>query len=156
MRVRRASMVQVIKEDDVSSYQACRETRGGGSDHHMSKRSATLTIRQVPAASLADVLRDAMRGGRFVRVSYAGRHDGIVRERTVRAGVTRYLAGGPAAYDPADHGLIRVYDVTARGYRSIDAGRIRSVTSAGVRYMTPRSTPRAGRGTLMMEEGEIC
>lgn len=57
--------------------------------------------------------------------------DGSTRHMNCRMGVTKHLKGGERAYDPADHGLVCVYDMQARGYRSIALDTLRRLTMGG-------------------------
>ncbi len=57
--------------------------------------------------------------GRFFAVTFVKRSTNTLRHMNARLGVTTHLRGGPRSYDPAQHNLITVYDVNAKGYRSI-------------------------------------
>ncbi len=50
------------------------------------------------------------------------RHE--IRRMVCRTGVHKHLHGGPPAYDPRDHGLVWVYDLQAKGYRSIPVDNV--------------------------------
>lgn len=54
--------------------------------------------------------------GRIFSVKFISRTTGEFREMTCRTGVTKHLAGGERAYDPAEHNLVYVYDMK-NGYR---------------------------------------
>lgn len=72
--------------------------------------------------------------GRLFSVQFIKRSTGELRQMTARVGVTRYLSGGPRAYNPADYNLITVFEVTPRepgGYKSIPLDAILSITFRG-------------------------
>ena len=81
------------------------------------------------------VLERALRGGKFVSVAYVARGDGVLRRRTVRKGVSKYVTGAGANYVPAEHGLVRVYDMTAKGYRTIAVEGITEIRSGFRRFV---------------------
>lgn len=79
----------------------------------------------------------------FVTVTFIKRSDGSPRTMTCRRRVTKYLKGGPPAYDPNDHALIWVWETTASavragskrgGYKSIPVAGIILFESGGIRY----------------------
>lgn len=51
-----------------------------------------------------------------------------------RVGVKRYEKGGTPAYNPDDYGLLWVWDLEKRGYRSIPLDRVISVRINGIEY----------------------
>lgn len=67
----------------------------------------------------------------FFTVEFVKRTTGEYRKMNCRKGVTKHLAGGPAAYNPNDHDLIWVYSMDAPGYRSIPMEGIISVATSG-------------------------
>ncbi len=71
--------------------------------------------------------------GRIFGVRFVKRTTGEERTMQARLGVVRVrgdLGSGPA-YDAASHGLIRVWDMAANGYRSVPAEGIVAVSVAG-------------------------
>lgn len=72
--------------------------------------------------------------GKFFRVVFIKRTTGEVRTMIARMGVRKHLKGGSPAYDFKEKGLIPVYDVQKRGYRSIPIEGIKSLRVNGVDY----------------------
>lgn len=58
-------------------------------------------------------------GGTIFSVGFIKRTNGEFRHMVCRLGVHKHLQGGDRAYDPVEKGLLAVYDVVSRGYRSI-------------------------------------
>ncbi len=56
---------------------------------------------------------------RIFAVDFRKRDDGTLRHMVCRTGVRVGLVGGKPAYDPAVHGLLLVWDVQKRAYRTI-------------------------------------
>jgi len=83
----------------------------------MTRRDAVTFIRQT--------------AGKVFAVAFVKRGDGSLRVMNCRLGVKKHLRGGPQAYDPADHGLIVVYDMASRGYRSIPVDSITGIEVSG-------------------------
>lgn len=96
--------------------------------------------------------------GRLFTVTFVKRSDNTLRCMTARTGVTRYLRGGPRAYDPADHNLISVFEVTPRprkpgapfrmrreseGYKAIPLDAILTITYAHRTYTFTEQQQRA-------------
>lgn len=72
----------------------------------------------VSAAELETQLRKEARGTIF-SVGFLKRSNGEFRQMQCRFGVRSRLSGGEQGYDPNSKGLITVYDVVKRGYRTI-------------------------------------
>lgn len=68
-------------------------------------------------------------------VEFVKRTTGEFRTMNCRKGVTKHLAGGHAAYNPAHHNLLWVYSLDAKGYRSIAIEGIVSLKMDGVTYI---------------------
>ncbi len=73
-------------------------------------------------------------------VVFTKRTTGEERVMNCRKGVTKHLKGGPAAYDPAAHQLLWVFDMQKKAYRSIAIEGITSLKMEGVTYI-PQDTP---------------
>lgn len=69
--------------------------------------------------------------GRFVTVVFT-KKDGTQRTLTGRLGVTKHLKGGACTVDKDK--FIIIYDVVAKGYRSINRDTIISVKAQGNIY----------------------
>ena len=68
--------------------------------------------------------------GKIFTVKFVKRTDGSERTMTCRLGVTKHLRGGTLGYDPREHDLLGVFDMTAGGYRSIDLRTVFEIHSA--------------------------
>lgn len=79
-----------------------------------------------------DLLQDAGTGGKFFTVTFTKRSTGERRTMNCRLGVTRHLRGGTKAYNDADHGLLTVFDMQSRGYRSIPVANVISINGIDV------------------------
>lgn len=62
-------------------------------------------------------------GGKIFSVDFI-KSNGDRRRMRARTGVRSYLKGGERAYNPADYGLITVFDMNKKAYRSIPAERV--------------------------------
>ena len=60
--------------------------------------------------------------------------DGSVRDMNCMLGVKKHLRGGSQGYNPADHNLLTVYDLVAKGYRNINVNQLVKATVNGVHY----------------------
>jgi len=69
------------------------------------------------------VMREAGADGRFFGVTFV-KKDGTVRDMLCRFGVRIGVSGVGSNYDPALHGLVVVWDVAIRNFRSV---RLRDV-----------------------------
>ena len=72
--------------------------------------------------------------GKFFSVDFIKRSDGGQRHMIARTGVHSHLRGGELSFDPAAHNLVIVYDVVARGYRSIPLDGIQRVACGDLKW----------------------
>lgn len=86
----------------------------------------------IKLAEAAEMIRNS--NGAIFGVDFVKRTTGEVRKMTARLGVKKHLKGGEAAYDAAAKDLIFVYDVAAKGYRSIALDAIKAVRFGGEKY----------------------
>lgn len=70
-------------------------------------------------------------GNKIVSVSFVKRSTGKARKMVCRVGVTKHLKGGKASCSATEKGLLRVFDMRAKGYRSIPLENVQSVTTRG-------------------------
>jgi len=77
-----------------------------------------------------EVLATIQRGHIF-SVLFVKRTTGELREMVCRQGVKKHLAGGEAAYNFNEKGLLPVFDMQKKGYRSIPNDGIRAITYSG-------------------------
>jgi len=76
----------------------------------------------------------ARESGHIFAVEFVKRTDGSIREMLCRTGVTKGTKGGSMGYDPANHGLLSVYDMQKQGFRSIPVDAILHLSMDGQRY----------------------
>lgn len=80
--------------------------------------------------------------GRIMSVTFYKRRTACLRTMRCRVGVTCDVRGGELAFDPADKGLLPVYDMSKRAYRFIPVEGVLCLAYRGKRYrVTP--DPRA-------------
>jgi hypothetical protein len=72
--------------------------------------------------------------GKMFSVVFTKRTDGSTRKMTARLGVKAALQGGDPAYDAKAKGLVVVYDLTKRAYRSIPMDSLTALNCGGKRY----------------------
>ena len=76
-------------------------------------------------------LKALVSGGRIFSVEFVKRTDGTVRRMVCRLGVTKHLRGGKSTYSAKSKGLLPVFDMDAKGYRSIPVDAIQRLTVGG-------------------------
>lgn len=75
-----------------------------------------------------------IKSGRIVTIKFAKRSDSSIREINCRTGVNKYKvgkAGKGAAYSFKDNGVILVFDLKEKSYKSIPTERILSIKTGG-------------------------
>ena len=72
--------------------------------------------------------------GAFFTVTFV-KKDGTTRTMNSRLGVTRYLKGGELPYDPAEKGLLPVFDAQKGAYRMINIPTIISAKIGHEEYI---------------------
>jgi hypothetical protein len=72
--------------------------------------------------------------GRVFRATFIKRTDGTIRNLTGRLGVSKNITGVGMAYDPADKGLITVFDFQKNAYRMINAEALLEIVVDGTTY----------------------
>jgi len=72
--------------------------------------------------------------GKIFSVKFIKRTTGEIRQMVARTGVKAHLKGGDAAYKFGDKALLSVYDVQAKGYRSVPLDGIVSLKSGGEEF----------------------
>ena len=92
-----------------------------------------------------EIVRALVSDGKVFSVEFVRRSDGKRRTMQARLGVERALKGGKRAYDEAEHGLLTVFDMERKGYRSVPVEGIRALAVRGVRYVPARVRSGGGR-----------
>jgi len=72
--------------------------------------------------------------GEFFTVTFV-KKDGTTRTMNARLGVKRYLKGGELPYDPAERGLLPVFDVQKNEYRIVNIPTIISAKIGNEEYI---------------------
>lgn len=75
----------------------------------------------------------AKTNGAFFGVQFV-KKDGSIRDMVCRLGVTKHLKGGELAFDPAEKGLMVVYEMDVEGYRMINLKALKKITVGGTSY----------------------
>ena len=78
----------------------------------------------------AYLLMSATKGTIFT-VAYT-KKDGSTRVLNGRSGVTKGVNGNGLKYDPAKKGLLTVYDIQAKGYRTVNLNTVMNIRFKGV------------------------
>lgn len=78
-------------------------------------------------------LRELVGDGKIFGVKFI-KKDGSERVMGCRTGVFKYTKGGEIGYDREAKNLLGVYEMPNKGYKSIPADRIISVTAKGRTY----------------------
>lgn len=71
------------------------------------------------------------RRGKIIGVVFTKRTNNEVRRMCCRLGVRKYLTGKGAAYDAAEKGLLVVFDMGRRAYRSVPLDGLTAVRVGG-------------------------
>jgi len=91
---------------------------------------ATNNLPQFNLMNLQKLVAD----GAIFYVEFIKRSTGELRKMRCRLGVKKYLNGGMRAYNPAKKNLLGVFDMDARGYRSIPLEGIRRLSVGGQHF----------------------
>lgn len=75
-------------------------------------------------------LVELLNSGKIVGLKFTTKR-GELRRMAARGGVERYRRGGELTYDPASKGLVVVFDMNRRVYRSVAVDRVYEVTAGG-------------------------
>jgi len=74
--------------------------------------------------------------GKFFTVKFI-KLDGSERVMNARLGVKKYLKGGTLKYNPEEFNYITVYDMGAKGYRTVNANTIQNLKIGNNEYVIP-------------------
>jgi len=72
--------------------------------------------------------------GKFVSILFVKRTTGELRKMLCRTGVKKHLQGGTMKYNPREHGLLTVFDMIKREYRSVPVEGLQRVMVRGQWY----------------------
>lgn len=90
-------------------------------------------------------LRALVSDGKIFGVRFIKRTDGTLRTMAARTGVKPPPSTEQRHWDPADKGLLQVWDVHKRGFRFIPADSVREVRVRGQRIVPELATGRPPR-----------
>lgn len=79
-------------------------------------------------------LKSIVGGGKIASVTFIKRSDGAERKMLCRTGVKIGLTGKGAAYDADSKGLLTVYDMQKRAYRTIPAENVIEVHARKIQH----------------------
>lgn len=82
-------------------------------------------VRELNRHGMIRVLRNS--NGKVFRVKYIKRTTGEMRDLVGRFGVTKGVTGKGMSYDPADKGLMTVYDFQKQAFRMINLETIQEI-----------------------------
>jgi hypothetical protein len=71
-------------------------------------------------------------GNKFFTVTFT-KQDGTKRIMNARLGVKKHLKGGNKLYDDAKFNYITVYDLTDKGYKTVNLNTIQSISTRGIK-----------------------
>ena len=80
-----------------------------------------------------DDILDMLEDGTIVTVEFI-KKDGSLRTLNGRMNVKKHLKGGTKAFDDKDYGLITIYDLKNKGYRSFKVENLRKLKAKGKEY----------------------
>jgi hypothetical protein len=78
------------------------------------------------------IVKQAAQSGKFFAATFR-KADGSMRRMLCRGGVKRYLKGGVNPHNAHPENVV-VWDVQAKGYRTIPTTRLQSITFKGNTY----------------------
>lgn len=88
------------------------------------------TINDSPVLNI-EKFQNLVANGKIFSVTFTRRMNGEERKMVCRTGVKKYLKGGEAPYNPSEKGLLCVFDMESRGYRSIPVDEIKHLKANG-------------------------
>lgn len=96
-----------------------------------------MTTERLPRKLTLQQFVDAARAtGHIFAIEFIRRSDGALDAMTCRTGVTKGTKGKSMGYNPKDHGLLSVYSMDKKGFRSIPVENIRRLAMRGKRYVS--------------------
>lgn len=88
--------------------------------------------KKISSTVLLDFLKNTH--GRFFKVVFSRRSDGMQRDMLCRTGVNSHQLGGTIPFNPISKGLFSVYDVQKRAYRFIPLENVICIRFAKTNY----------------------
>lgn len=82
-----------------------------------------------------ELMKETSAKGSFFSVTFVKRTDNTLRKMNCRLGVRKFLKGGKLPYDPLEKGLLPVYDVVKKGYRTINLETVTELSVGGKSYV---------------------
>ena len=95
------------------------------------------TIKVVYNPSVVEIVRlfDEIRNSGCIFSAQFIKKDGTLRRMNCRTKVTKYLKGGKKGYIPIQKGLITVFDLKKKEYRSVNLNTIQKVSFGHTTYV---------------------
>ena len=72
--------------------------------------------------------------GKFFSLVFV-KKDGSDRHMTARTGVSKGVTGQGLKYNPADYGMVCLYDTKAKGYRMVKLEKVKGIQVEGQTYV---------------------
>lgn len=94
-----------------------------------------MTKRLPRKMTLQQFVEKARETGLIFAIEFVRRSNGALDHMTCRTGVTKGTKGGSMGYNPKDHGLLSVYSMNKKGFRSIPVENIRKLAMMGQRFV---------------------
>ena len=94
---------------------------------------STTEVVSVPVLNVVN-FTNLVKDGTIFSVEFTKRTTGERRKMQCRLGVKKHLKGGTKAYDAKSKGLITVYDLQAKGYRSIPVDAVLRLNVHGQQF----------------------
>jgi hypothetical protein len=82
-----------------------------------------ITIKKTIMTDKRKQIIKAIKTGKFFTIKFV-KKNGELRELNGRLGVKKHLKGGELGYDPATFNYIIVFDVVAKGYRTVNVDTV--------------------------------
>lgn len=105
----------------------------GGAKPEAPAEIAPKAEEQTPAFNLRNFAK-LVSDGQIFGVQFIKRSTGELRTMRARVGVRKALRGGVSAYNAASKNLLTVYDMDAKGYRSIPVENVRTLSVSGQQF----------------------
>jgi hypothetical protein len=121
------------EEQCTSLYEAVKASKGNGIDAAIAllkQYMAEQTAQPFNLANLAN-LGNLVSDGAIFSVEFIKRSNGELRKMVCRMGVKKHLKGGKKAYSTKARNLLTVFDMQAKGYRSIPVDAIQRLSMNG-------------------------
>ena len=90
-------------------------------------------VHEISASRAAEFLKNETSGRIFQ--AYSVKADGTMRKMVCRRGVRSHVTGGGLRYNPDDHGLLVVFELSKKQYRTFKIDRLVSFNISGETFI---------------------